>query len=363
MRIGIISMQRLFNYGSFLQAYGLKNLLTELGHEVEFIDAKLADGTFLNIPPKRTLEYYCRNIIRKLTRPKLYNLSVKRSNDFLYKYFPVLGLTNTPNSNTNYDAVIIGSDEVFSYCQFIKWGGTTMYFGDNIESSKIISYAGSFGYTTYDELKISGILDHLGELLRRFTAISVRDENSRQIIVKLLGSEPYVHLDPVMIYNFEHVVPKKCKYKNYILIYGYDNRLTEHEYVSQIKAFAKENSKIIIGAGVYHDWCDVNISVDPFELLACVINADYVVSETFHGTVFSIKYQKNFAVVVRDSNREKLGDLLNRFGLQGKILSPDNNLKQVFSFQYSKEKVEQMISFEIRKTQEYFKKYLKVDQV
>jgi len=351
-KIGILSMQRLFNYGSFLQAYGLKHILEDLGYQVEFIDVKLSNGEYLNIPSKRTWQFYLRNTARRLLRSKIYNLQMQRAHAFLYKYFPLLKL-DKPNDKTDYDAVVIGSDEVFSYAQFTQWGGTKLYFGQGIKSDRIISYAGSFGYTNYESIVTLHMADELSNLLRGFSAISVRDENSQVTVQKLLGITPPIHLDPVLIYDFESLLPKRLRYRDYILVYGYDDRLCEPEIINQVRNFAQKNNKTILGAGVFQHWCDVNINVTPFELLAYVKNADYVVTETFHGTVFSIKYQKNFAAVVRDSNRNKLEDLLNRFGLIGRAISSDKTLSTIFSESYDKCAVQKILSEEKQKAIHY----------
>lgn len=356
MKIGIVSMQRLINYGSFLQAYGLKHLLEDLGHTVEFIDVKLSNGKFLNIPQKEKINPV-KELLRPILKSKMHNLSIKRERNFKNVYFKILGLTEYPNEKLDYEATVIGSDEVFSYCQFVKWGGTELYFGEGIKSDKLISYAASFGYTTIEDLKKINMDEQITNYLKKFDAISVRDKNSREIVEKLCGATPNENLDPVLIYDFEKLVPQKVKHKNYIFVYGYDNRLVEGKYVNQIKAFAKKHKKKIVCAGVYQDWCDVMVDVNPFELLSYVKNADFVVSETFHGTVFSIKYQKDFAVIVRDSNRNKLLNLMEKFNVADRIVDKDN-LEAILKRTYDKEFCVKKIEEERKKTKEYLVKSL-----
>ena len=122
------------------------------------------------------------------------------------------------------------------------------------------------------------------------------------------------------VYNVGKI---KIKY-NYILIYSYDGRIKSEKEINSIQLFAKKNNLKIISAGLYQSWCDKNISASPFELLSYVRNAKYVVTDTFHGTVFSIKYNKQFATLIRGSNKQKLSDLLMRFGLESrKVLNVD----------------------------------------
>ena len=360
MKIGILSMQRLINFGSFLQGYGLKSLLEREGHEVEFIDVKLSSGKYLLADYTIKKENFIKKLARKLLKSKLYNLQVIRDRDFKTKYYSLLGIESSANKKTDYDAVVIGSDEVFSYCQFTKWGGTLQFFGEGIDAKKIISYAGSFGYTTLEDLKNINMDKKIGELLNKFDAISVRDQNSYNIVKELTGKEACLNLDPVLIYDFEHKVPS-IKEKDYIFIYGYDNRLVEEEYVKPILEFAKKHNKKIISAGFYHSWCDKMINADPFTVLAYVKNADYVVCETFHGTIFSIKYQKQFVSIVRDSNNNKLADLLNRFNLSSRTFTGKENLEDLLLLSYDKKAVQDKIEEERIKTRNYLSLALKGD--
>ena len=86
------------------------------------------------------------------------------------------------------------------------------------------------------------------------------------------------------------------------------------------KRIRKKTNKKIISAGVFQWWCD-NILVNPFELLNYFKNADYVITDTFHGCVMSIKFNKNFCVFIRESNKNKISDLLNDFSINFKQVS------------------------------------------
>ena len=234
-----------------------------------------------------------------------------------------------------------------------------MYFGVGVAASLVLSYAGSFGYTRLEDLQAIDMDKIIAGWLNNFHAISVRDINSFSIVQHLIGKEPSLNLDPVLIYNFDAagLVPA-INEKDYILIYGYDNRLTEEQYVAPIKAFAKKHNKKIISAGFFQDWCDKMVEVSPFELLAYVKQADYVICETFHGTVFSIKYQKQFAVVIRESNRNKLMDLMNRFSLGCRVFTGTEDLETILTASYDRNAVQKIIETERQNTKWYFESHL-----
>ena len=110
---------------------------------------------------------------------------------------------------------------------------------------------------------------------------------------------------------------------------------------------------------LYQSWCDKQILCTPFELLVYFKNADYVITDTFHGTVFSIKYNKKFVTIVRDSNKQKLTDLLERFNLKTRIINhPDEIAKKLstpISYQYANEEIQRYK----KAAEQYFDLYLK----
>lgn len=323
MKVGIISMQKVQNFGSFLQAYSLKNTIESLGHTCEFIDIKPGEKIISKEKNSKInyLSKFDRYFVRRIRH---YFFSKKRNIDFRTIYFKWLGLDESTNWDKHFDVVVIGSDEVFNCLQSKGWGLSPNLFGGGINAEKIISYAASCGHTTYNQVKKLGLEKRISSLLMNIEGFSVRDENTADFVKKLTGKEPLYHLDPVFIYNFQNELPKiKIKY-NYIIIYSYDGRIKSEKEINSIQLFAKKNNLKIISAGLYQSWCDKNISASPFELLSYVRNAKYVVTDTFHGTVFSIKYNKQFATLIRCSNKQKLSDLLMRFGLESrKVLNVD----------------------------------------
>ena len=225
--------------------------------------------------------------------------------------------------------IVIGSDEVFNCCQSSKWGFSDQLFGNTDVTS--ITYAASCGYTTYEKVAELGLSEKIWASLTKLQAISVRDKNTKAFVQSVLSVEPEQHLDPVLIYDWKNEVPQTRRYGNYILIYAYDNRIYDESEINAIKKFAKKHHLELISFGVYQRWCDRNVSCSPFELLSYFDGAKYVITDTFHGTVISIKRNKPFAVLIRESNKEKLTDLLERFGLTDRELMSINALEDVIT--------------------------------
>lgn len=351
-KIGILSMQRVMNHGSFLQAYALKKTVEANIPDVEceFIDLPSQDKVKSVCNPKShidTVKFW----YHKLRKHKMicdeYNL---RWN--YYRFGCVyreclrsyLGVTDYPNHNTNYKAVIIGSDEVFNCTQEdAAWGSSMMLFGDGITSPKIISYAASFGYTTEERIRQSGLYEKVAANLQNFCAVSVRDSNSEQIVSKMLKKTPKKHLDPVFIYDFQKELKKIKKKRKLLVVYQYQNRISEQSTIDEIKRIAKKEKCKIVSAFEYCSWADENLVLTPFEAMEYIKEADYVVTDTFHGCVMSIKFNKKFAAFCRETNHNKMMDLLRTFQLEQQLVTEENSVLDILNHEIDWNKINHII--------------------
>lgn len=351
-KVGILSMQKVINYGSFLQAYALKQLLLKAGaKEVEFID--IIPGRNLLDNRKNSFKTFnkLKNIVSKLFK---YSPNAIKKRISFQKRLPI-SITSSwkeegigePLQNKVFDLVVIGSDEVFNCCQNTKWGYTTQLFGDIENAKKIISYAGSFGHTTYKDLKKYGIDKEVALHLNSLEEISVRDKNSSEVIEKLLDKKPLLHIDPVLAYDFSEKLNEEFKHsdKDYILIYSYQGRIKNKEEINAIKNFATKHKKKLYSLVSFYSWCDKVIVPDsPFEVLLWFKHADYIITDTFHGTIFSIINHKEFVTLVRDSNFNKLSFLLNQLGLGNRIVKHSSELNSIIVNKIDYDKIENILN-------------------
>jgi hypothetical protein len=339
--IGILSMQRVINYGSFLQAFALKKLIENEGFNVSFIDIKRQ---------KNSIYYFLysfRNLFLDISKSFLSNqqykfekMKVNKFTLFISKY---LALEEKLYFSSNYYKTIIGSDEVFNIKQHSPWRYNLQLFGEGLQGS-IYTYAASFGNTSYDFILKSPLKLGIRDNLKKIKLISVRDYNSFQIILNLTGSPPIIHLDPTLIYDFEdEIKPINTSFK-YILIYSYDGRIKVNSQIRQLINFAKVNNYKLLGLGSYISFCDLNILPDPFELLSYFKQASYVLTDTFHGTIFSILYHKQFATFVRKSNKIKLNDLMERFKVNNRRISPNDSIIKILNDSYDTDHIDKVIS-------------------
>ena len=375
MKIGIMSMQRICNYGSYLQAYGLKKIIESLGHEVVFVDYKVKKPLIHSV--NEYIKYVaskCKKAIvrgvsysRKLSSilPYNYRMIAFSYNSFRTKYWPVLGLTSRKQYHTKVDTLVIGSDEVFNCLQRNPdVGYSPELFGANANSNKIITYAASFGNATYDGLLKVGIFAQIQKLVSRYAAISVRDKNSYAIIGKMAPNSSIQHnMDPVLIYDFNTRKREPIGLKNYVLVYAYRGRLSVDE-IETIKDFAHKEHKKIVSIGGYHSFADEYIETSPFHVLDYFESADYVITDTFHGTIFSIISHTKFGVLVRTGhgnvygNCEKINDLLERLDLESRVIKSLDLLPTVVKDELDFKHTDEIIIRERNRTIQYLEKNL-----
>lgn len=349
-------MQHVRNYGSFLQAYALKTTLESMGHQCEFVDIEHGDP----LPGlERNLKYLVgmafkryfnwNAIVSSLGRMKYQKLYYER---FDKEYLPELGIHK--HTFNEYDLVVIGSDEVFNFNQHTTYGFTTQLYGDVKNAKKVVSYAGSFGTTTIDVVDKFGVRDTLAKTMGSMAAISIRDDNSFNVVKNLLGKDPSYNIDPVLMFDYQKYA-KEPQVKDYIVVYSYPNRIKGKEEINAIKRFAKEKGKKLISICFYFPWCDETVIPHPFEVLGYMKNADYVITDTFHGCVMSIKFNKQFVALVRDSNRQKMSSLLNQFGLGERMCEEFKDLPNRIDKSIDYNMVNEQIAKEAEKSIEYLR--------
>lgn len=327
--VGIMSMQRIRNYGSFLQAYGLRRMLESLGCVVRFVDYR--PGRCLVEPERPSrLPRPAAKLVEVLAGPgplsgKLAYANYKRRYDA--RTWPLLGLPAEPDCRTaGLDVLVVGSDEVFNCVQANpNVGFSPDLFGANSKARRTVTYAASCGNTTSAKLREHGVAGEVAGWLRGFDALSVRDENTASVVRELAGVDPARNLDPVLAWDFfgEEEIPESPVEGGYLIAYAYSGRLTRGECAA-LRAYADARGLKVVNVGGVQGCCDEFLDLGPFEVLAAFRDAECVLTDTFHGTILSTIAERPFATIVRTEgygNAEKLTDLLGRLGLGSRAAS------------------------------------------
>ena len=363
-----MSMQRIANYGSFLQAYALKQLIEELDCKVEFVDYHVG-------PPVISENADSKNkFVRKLKKgletfqyqaPMAHKLAfIRYKQSFAKKYMPFLGITDEMNFNPTLDCLVIGSDEVFNCIQKNSNVGYSLeLFGKDNHAKKLITYAASFGNTTLEKLEKYKKAGEVGILLKQFDALSVRDKNSGSIVEKLTGKVPIYNLDPVLTYDYMHCsdkIPQIQSNERYLILYAYAGRISNQE-ADWIATYAKKKNLKVYAIGGIQKCADRFIDCSPFEVLAYFKNAEEVITDTFHGSIFSIITHRPFTTLVRESkgdsygNEEKLSDLLNRLQLSSQMTMQIEDVENINAQNIDYIKVDELLKAHREVTREYLR--------
>lgn len=361
MKVGIMTMHRILNYGSYMQALSLKRMVESLGHEVVFVDYKPGKSIYdLTEKPKGINKIKKSRLWKKaIGLYQKYVLRVKLVSDEemlkarkFEQSYPFLGVPKKPQYNTKVDVLIIGSDEVFNCLQDNDVVGYSLeLFGKNHNAKKLVSYAASFGNTTYERLNAFGKTEEIGKYLKKFDALSVRDNNSCTLVKKLTEKSPELHLDPVLVGYAEKMEWSNVDMDGYIVVYGYANRFSTEEG-KQIQEFAHSKGLKTVALCEPQSFCDESIRCRPDEILSYFKNASYVITDTFHGVIFSVINHIPFVAYCREdapnkvTNREKMIDLLERLGLTERLYNNEAELEEILDKPIDFAKTD-----ELRKTQ------------
>lgn len=295
------------------------------------IEDRQSEVEFLDIIPgeEETRVVYKRSFsISKIKRIPYYMFQRKKHDMFLKVQKDMLGCMDELNYRVDYDAIMIGSDEVFNFVQSSPWGFSPQLYG-SIDNENVNSYAACFGYTTLKDIENRGLQGTITLALSNLKHTSVRDQNSADIINSLTNRAPDLHFDPVIVGDLPIESLPMVNAKRYILVYSYDFRFSDKSIIKQIREIARKEKCKIYSVGFYQDWCDKNIVTDPIKLLSYFKNAEYIVTDTFHGTIFSIRCSKRFVTVIRESNKKKLQDLLIRLNMEHRIVSGQEDISNV----------------------------------
>lgn len=336
----ILTLFRANNIGAFLQAYSMMDLLQNLGYDTSFgfLPDKTASRRSLT---HKILGYIKAGDIRKLLW-KAKNVSMYRE---IQATLPTTDLSDKPV----FDAAIIGSDEVWSINN-PNIAHQAYYLGHEVNAAHKIAYAPCGNGITASEFRQLAPNEKFSE----FTALSARDNDTLKTVEMISGRNVTRVVDPTMlIESFDHKIVD-CKEKSpFILVYSYG---IDKQMVKAIKKLAKSKGLKLISVGTYNSWCDQNVIADPWEFLGYLKAARYVITSTFHGTILSIKFNKQFICLA--ANTFKVIDALSFYNLSNRNASSPEQIPHLFNQQIDYDPVNTIISTSRNTSMHYLKNAL-----
>ncbi len=334
MKIGILTYQRAENYGAVLQAFALKTFVEGLGHKVSFIDywPKYHSDYFRIFPlqqlkkrgVKGKIVFFLKLILWSF--PRL--IRKKRFQAFISEY---LGVQKQPkytsgnNITEAFDLVIYGSDQIWRKQRLDGVDFDSWYFGsDNVVAARKVVYAGSMG-TIETSIEDN---EYVKNMMRNFSSISVR-EKDLQAYLSGLGVVSILVSDPVFLLPKEKWLSLKQnsnkRKKKYILFY---NLLNTKESTLFAEELSRNRKLPIIEINKQMSFKHIGnryvFSASVGQFLQLIDEAEFVVSNSFHGVAMSVILEKQFFAVGMGAKANRVKSLLSSLGISNRYVDMDN---------------------------------------
>ena len=305
-KIGILTFNRPINYGALLQAAALKEKASCFG-ETEIIN-------YICPYIENMYNPFNGNKLKGILRWIVFHKRDKKFCAFIKEISSEKIYDKVALRQTDYEKIIVGSDQVWNYgCS----GNDETFLLPNIETKKY-SYAASFGGAELPEQQVP----FFKEYLSKFRYISVREKTGQDICKKQLDLSAEVVLDPTLLLTKGEWAERfhiQIKNKKYILVYAFEKS-------KALTAVAKRMAKLT-GLPIYN----ISISTKDFfgnkviknagpkEWVELFYNAAFIVTDSFHGTAFSINFNKPFYAFASNNRASRIVDLLETLGLQNRL--------------------------------------------
>lgn len=383
MKIAILTQPLHDNYGGLLQAYALKEVLQEMGHEVIIINR--VQKYRYRTPLWRKYASIAKSIlIGRRINPNLFIKSTykeelsRETRKFRDNYFPNLSKLITDEKgmqelNTmGFDAYIVGSDQCWRPRMSPGIRNYFLDFAINDNHVKRLAYAASFGVSHWEFTDDDTIACR--QLLQRFDAISVREDSAIDLIKNYLGRTNAQHvLDPTMLlspHQYKEIVDKEkiATSPGNLKVYVLDKTPEKDKLVQklesklQLKAFEVLPAKRLNKEKVTKNNINDFVFPNPAAWLRGFQDAKFVVTDSFHGTVFSILHNIPFIAVGNVARGlSRFQSLLKMFGLEDRLVADINsvNIDNFAEKQIDWAKVNEVLNNERVKARDFLKNNLR----
>lgn len=319
-KIGILTFHRACNYGAVLQCYALQQCLINLGYDVSVINylqpyTEELYKTFsftkvgeLAFHPKGLLSYLLKYKLR-IERRKIFD-------DFVNHYLKLTSPCSSMNIPEDFDIYVIGSDQLWGIrCLGNKADDVYMGNFKRMDKSKLVSYAIS---TNYNSIKAIGNVA-LARSTDNFSVLSFREKENADQIAEITNRETRVDIDPTLLIDgkvWDNLINDNWKNEKYVLIY-------QVRFPRGKREVLREKAAII--ARQLGDDCriiDMSFSTfSPCDFLSLIKYARFVVTSSFHATVFSLIFEVPFySLKWNDGFDARYANLLSTIGLESRLI-------------------------------------------
>lgn len=338
MKVAILTLHRVYNYGSVLQAYATQRIFEKMGHDVSVVDYITPQRTLLkiylapsangNINGVSVIAYHIAKIGSLILKQKTFGRFIRKNLYLTKKYITADDLAKDPPKA---DLYVTGSDQTWNstYNEGVDRG----FFLDFLpENSRRISFVASFGKAELDDSEIELTKKHV----QRYEGLSVREDSAKQILCQLGRDDAVQLVDPTLQISRDEwlkLASRRLLRQRYLilmLLYNEDNNATEYA-----RRIADEKGLKLVKLS-WELKCPPMVDQlmthrSPADFLSLFYYADFVVTNSFHGLAFSINMEKQFIVVPRKEYNSRIESLLTLCGLKQRMINTEERLEQCCS--------------------------------
>lgn len=364
MQIKTITCHDVYNHGASLQAYALQTYLESLGHSVEIIDYKpdylsghyrlwTVDNPVFDKPFIKQLY-----LLAKLPG-RLISLKRKRLFDyFTQKYLKLSSHRYYSNEKLKEDppkadVYIAGSDQIWNTL-FQNGRDAAFYLDFAPRTSKRIAYAASFA----TEDIVEDYKPFVKKMLQNFDYISIRERCSLPLLCSLGREDGVAVCDPVFLLSkaqWEELLPQGQSEERYLLVYDTESSVSFRNIALRIAK--EEGLKIYNVSGFRIGYANKDLwASSPLDFVQLIRDAEYVVSNSFHATAFSIIFERNFCVINRSEDiNERMRSLLLNYHLTERLVT-NYSVTLLDKIDYIKVKI--LLETDVNNSKEFIKRTL-----
>ena len=334
--VGILTFPHSPSFGASLQMTALYTVLKNEGYRVDIINymnSYMKEEKHISGNKKNKFKRF---VLKCMALPSSIRFRIFEKN---LTYFPQKTIHDPAELKSVekvFDKIVCGSDQVWNPA---ITGNDISYFLNFCDKKKRVAYAPSFGVTELSE----PIRSQVANELKLFSGLSVREKQGQELIFDMLGESCSVVIDPTMLLDadFWDTQAKKPqvlkKGQRYIANFIFHPSVRTQKFIENLKEHSRCKE-------LRYTWSPKELLVNrscvgqfgPKEWLWYIKNADYIVTDSFHGCVFSILFGKKFFVSMNANANSRLKNLLQEFGLEDRIINESESCDFESKINYEK---------------------------
>ena len=334
-KIELITLQRVPNYGSVLQAYATQKIIEREGYECEIVNyfpKRMTISAMLRRIKDKNNKLRKSLVLRTVARIIIIPSYIKRFSSFK-KFYKHLNMTDVEyHSNEDLiknppiaDIYCTGSDQVWN-SEWNEGIDKALFLDFAPKDKKRISISASFGKSKLNDEEI----DITRELLKKYSKISLREKSGVDIVKKLGINNSINILDPTLLLgkdDWNKISSTKFEKRDYILVYNLNRNKKIDKFACNLSK--KTGLKIKYLSYQFHEFYKkgkmyCNPKVEDF--LSLIKNATYVITDSFHGTAFSLNFEKDFVIVYPQKYSTRIQSILEILNLENRVAKDENDL-------------------------------------